>query len=121
TLSPQKHPLHTYLDGNLIDMLETTYRFEEILKQELFWCLLCMRFQSSSESVDYIKLLFERIPHHKTLVDCIKIKSVEWLQNNTPENWQLQIAMNKTNLYLYSSFSVALKTFINNLVRKPIA
>ncbi|CAG8574733.1 752_t:CDS:10, partial [Racocetra persica] len=120
TLEPQKHHLLDYLDGNMSQILDNTYKFEEIIEQELFWCLLCMRFQSP-KSVDYIKFLYKQIPRHTTLIECLKIRSLEWLQENAPENWQFQVATNKTDLHLYSSFSIALQTYIRNLVRKPIA
>ncbi|CAG8715965.1 14572_t:CDS:2, partial [Cetraspora pellucida] len=120
TLEPQKHHLLDYLDGSMSQILDNTYKFEEIIEQELFWCLLCMRFQSP-KSVDYIKFLYQQIPHHTTLIECLKTRSLEWLQENAPENWQFQVATNKTDLHLYSSFSIALQTYIRNLVRKPIA
>ncbi|CAG8475879.1 285_t:CDS:10, partial [Dentiscutata heterogama] len=120
TLEPQKHHLMDYLNRNIAQILDNTYTFEEIIEQELFWCLLCMRFQSSN-SVDYIKFLFQQIPQHATLIECLKTRSLEWLQENIPDNWQFQVATNKTSLHLYSSFSVALQTYIRDLVRKPIA
>ncbi|KAF0485179.1 e3 ubiquitin-protein ligase [Gigaspora margarita] len=120
TLEPQEHHLLDYLDRSMAQILDNTYTFEEIIEQELFWCLLCMRFRSP-KSVDYIKFLFQKIPRHDTLIECLKIRSLEWLQENVPENWQLQVATNKTDLHLYSSFSVALQTYIRNLVRKPTA
>ncbi|CAG8789982.1 19094_t:CDS:1, partial [Racocetra fulgida] len=35
--------------------------------------------------------------------------------------WQLEIAVNKKDLYLYSSFSIALQIYIRHQVRKPVA
>ncbi|CAG8746833.1 34203_t:CDS:2, partial [Racocetra persica] len=54
-------------------------------------------------------------------IDWLKNKTFDWLKNNHPKDWQLDVATNKTDLYLYSSFSLALQAYICNLVRKPVA
>src|SRR5688572_20087045 len=55
TLSKSDVPLSSLLDGSLSDIINSTYSFEKILKQELLWCLLCMKYPSNEKSVDHIK------------------------------------------------------------------
>ncbi|RIB31020.1 hypothetical protein C2G38_2257165 [Gigaspora rosea] len=74
-LTKQEYPLSTYLDGNLIEILNITNAFDEIINQDLLWCLLCMKFQSSDESANYIKFLARKIPEHIKFLDCLKIRT----------------------------------------------
>ncbi|RHZ88865.1 hypothetical protein Glove_21g49 [Diversispora epigaea] len=120
-LIPQERPLSSYLDNSFENILDTIYPFKEIMIEEIFWCLLCMRFPSTSESVNYIKMLSQEIPRHNEFLECLKIRSLEWIQQNISEDWLLQVASNKTNLYLYSSFSTSIQTYIRTQIRKPIA
>ncbi|RIB12125.1 hypothetical protein C2G38_2201522 [Gigaspora rosea] len=120
-LDPQEYPLITYMNDNLVDILNTSFKFEEIINRELLWCLLCMKFPQTYESANYLKMLVQQIPCDREFVDWLKSKTFNWLKNNLPEDWQLDVATNKANLYLYSSFSLALQTYICNLVRKPVA
>ncbi|CAG8688928.1 7269_t:CDS:2, partial [Acaulospora morrowiae] len=120
-LTSQGQTLTAYLDNSLNEILEHVYPFKEIISQELLWCLLCMKFPSTPESVDYIKLLVQEIPKHEEFLDCLRVRTLEWLGENVPEDWLLQVASNKKDLYLYSSFSVSLQTYIRNQVRKPIS
>ncbi|RIA83496.1 hypothetical protein C1645_880465, partial [Glomus cerebriforme] len=97
--------LSSLLSDNLSVLISTTYPFEEILKQELLWCLLCIKYPSNIKSLEHIKLLNEKICENPILVDFLKTKTIEWLTeycNNT--NWQFEIASNKKLLYPYSSF-----------------
>ncbi|CAG8493234.1 1592_t:CDS:10 [Gigaspora margarita] len=121
TLDPQEYPLITYMNDNLMDILNTSFKFEEIINRELLWCLLCMKFPQTYESANYLKMLVQQIPCDEEFIDWLKSKTFNWLKNNLPEDWQLDVATNKANLYLYSSFSFALQTYICNLVRKPVA
>ncbi|CAG8490067.1 2405_t:CDS:10 [Cetraspora pellucida] len=104
TLIPQENSLLAYLDEDLITVLEMTYTFEKVIDHELLWCLLCIEFPPSYESADYIR-------------------TFEWLHDNDKQfkNWQLEVAVNKRDLYLYSSFSIALQMYIRHQVRKPVA
>ncbi|CAG8541918.1 7651_t:CDS:2, partial [Acaulospora colombiana] len=120
-LIPQHQSLIAYLENSLTDILNNVYTFEEIVTQEVLWCLLSMKFPSTSESVDYIKLLVEQIPKHEEFLDCLKTRTFEWLDEKVSEEWTLEVASNKTDLYLYSSFFVSLQTYIRNKVREPIS
>ncbi|RHZ54983.1 hypothetical protein Glove_421g29 [Diversispora epigaea] len=102
----------SYLDNSFENILDIIYPFKEIMIEEIFWCLPCMRFPSTSES---------EIPRHNEFLECLKIRSLEWIRQNIPEDWLLQVASNKTNLYLYSSFSTSIQTYIRTQIRKPIA
>jgi len=55
TLSRNDIPLYSLLDRSLSEVINSTYPFEKILKQELLWCLLCMKYPSNDKSVDHIK------------------------------------------------------------------
>ncbi|CAG8632011.1 13033_t:CDS:2, partial [Cetraspora pellucida] len=120
-LAQQEYPLSTYLVGSLIEILNITHAFDEIINQDLLWCLLCMKFQSSDESVNYIKFLAQKIPDNVKFLDCLKTRTYDWCKDNISENWQLNVATDKTYLYLYSSFSIALQTYVRNQIKKPIA
>lgn len=47
--------LYGLLDRPLSDIINSTYPFEEILIQELLWCLLCMKYPSDYKSVEHIR------------------------------------------------------------------
>ncbi|CAG8820675.1 581_t:CDS:1, partial [Racocetra persica] len=65
--------------------------------------------------------LITEIPNQPDLVNLLKTRTFEWLQNNSPKNWQYHVASDKKLLYPYSSFSAALQSHIRALVRIPIA
>ncbi|CAG8529600.1 39208_t:CDS:10, partial [Gigaspora margarita] len=121
TLLPQEKPLSILLNGSLCDIINTTYSFEDILEQELLWCLLCMKYPSNTRSVEHIKLLNSEIYNHPNLLECLKAQTQEWLQNHSPASWQYIVASDKKLLYPYASFSIALQAHIRRSVRKPIA
>jgi hypothetical protein len=54
-LAKQARPLSVLLEGDLCDIIETTYPFEDILKQEMLWCLLCMKYPNNIKSVNHVK------------------------------------------------------------------
>ncbi|PKB94042.1 hypothetical protein RhiirA5_507749, partial [Rhizophagus irregularis] len=64
TLAKQERPLSVLLEGNLCDIIETTYPFEDILKQEMLWCLLCMKYPNNVKSVNHVKYLNRKILEH---------------------------------------------------------
>ncbi|POG75640.1 hypothetical protein GLOIN_2v1475340 [Rhizophagus irregularis DAOM 181602=DAOM 197198] len=123
TLLPQERNLSTLLNESLSDLiLSSTYPFEVILKQELLWCLLCIKYPSNIKSVEHIKMLNEKICENPILVNFLKTRTLEWLiENPNDTNWQYKIASNKKLLYPYSSFVNALLAHIRSVVRKPIA
>ncbi|CAG8534868.1 35142_t:CDS:10, partial [Gigaspora margarita] len=121
SLNPQEKSLSSLLNGDLCDVINNIYSFEEILQQELLWCLLCMKYPSDVKSINHIKTLIAEIPQQPDLVDFLKIKTLEWLQNNSPNDWQYHVASDKKLLYPYSSFSTALQSHIRALVRIPMA
>ncbi|RIB28541.1 hypothetical protein C2G38_2028448 [Gigaspora rosea] len=121
SLNPQEKSLSSLLNGDLCDVINNVYSFEEILQQELLWCLLCMKYPSDVKSINHIKTLNAEIPQQPDLVDFLKIKTFEWLQNNSSNDWQYHVASDKKLLYPYSSFSTALQSHIRALVRIPIA
>ncbi|CAB4391094.1 unnamed protein product [Rhizophagus irregularis] len=123
TLLPQERNLSTLLNESLSDLiLSSTYPFEVILKQELLWCLLCIKYPSNIKSVEHIKMLNEKICENPILVNFLKTRTLEWLiENPNNMNWQYKIASNKKLLYPYSSFVNALLAHIRSVVRKPIA
>jgi hypothetical protein len=55
TLTKQERPLSVLLEGNLCDIIDTIYPFENILKQEILWCLLCMKYPNNVKSVNHVK------------------------------------------------------------------
>src|SRR5688572_14372049 len=44
TLSKNDIPTSSLLNGSLSDVINSVYPFEEILSQELLWCLSCMKY-----------------------------------------------------------------------------
>ncbi|CAG8527830.1 33218_t:CDS:10, partial [Gigaspora margarita] len=121
TLTPQEHSSKAYLDKDLISILETIYTFEDVVDCELIWCLTRIEFPSSYKSADYIKSLAQKIPRHKQFMNWMKDRTIEYLHNNQFKDWQLEVAINKKDLYLSSSFLTALQTYIRHQVREPIA
>ncbi|CAG8450066.1 601_t:CDS:10, partial [Dentiscutata heterogama] len=121
SLIPQEKSLSSLLNGDLCDVINTLYSFEDILQQELLWCLLCMKYPSDVKSINHIKTLIAEIPQQPDLVNFLKTKTFEWLQDNSSNDWQYHVASDKKLLYPYSSFSTALQSHIRALVRIPIA
>ncbi|CAG8487332.1 35591_t:CDS:10 [Gigaspora margarita] len=120
TLITQEYPLLAYLDKSLINVLEKIYTFDRVIDHELLWCLLRIEFPPSDEQANYIRSLVQKIPQHKEFMNWMKTKTFEWLHNNEFNDWQLEVALNKKDLYLYSSFLTALQIYICNQVRKPV-
>ena len=54
-LSENGTPLRDLLGKSLSDVIDSTNSFEEILKQELLWCLSCMKYPSDCKSVEHIR------------------------------------------------------------------
>ncbi|RIB04310.1 hypothetical protein C2G38_2222712 [Gigaspora rosea] len=121
TLAEQEKSLSELMGKSIEDVINTTYLFENILKQELLWCLLCMKYPSNMRSIEHIKVLSANIYKHPKLLECMKTYTRSWLQEKASENWQYEVASNKKLLYIYPSLSVALSTHIRGLVRIPIA
>ncbi|RIA83302.1 hypothetical protein C1645_834051 [Glomus cerebriforme] len=121
TLAQQERPLSVLLEGNLCDIIENIYPFEDILKQEILWCLLCMKYPNNVKSVNHVKYLSRKILEYPNFVNCLKIRTQEWLKVKAKPDWQYHVASNKKMLYPYSSFSIALQAHIRTLVRQPIA
>ncbi|CAG8457357.1 17413_t:CDS:10 [Racocetra persica] len=121
TLSEQEIPLSKLLDRSLNDVINTTYKFEDILKQELLWCLLCMKYPSNIKSIEHIRILNSEICKHPILLECIKARTQQWLQEKASKSWQYDVASNKKLLYRYPSFLAALQAYIKGFVRRPIA
>ncbi|CAG8695398.1 1236_t:CDS:1, partial [Scutellospora calospora] len=55
------------------------------------------------------------------LVECLKTRSLNWIEENTTNDWQYRVASDKKLLYPYPTFSAALLAFLQSLVRHPIA
>ncbi|CAG8589706.1 30140_t:CDS:10, partial [Racocetra persica] len=54
TLDPQEYPLIDYVNNSLVNILNTSFKFEEVINRELLWCLLCMKFPQTYESAEYL-------------------------------------------------------------------
>ncbi|CAG8479091.1 963_t:CDS:10 [Gigaspora margarita] len=122
TLVRQEKPLSSLLYGNLCDIIEETYPFEEILKQELLWCLLCIKYPSTLRGVNHLKYITEKIPKIPELVDALKTRTKEWVeQEDSLTDWQYHVASSKKSLYPHSSFVSALLTHVREMIRKPLA
>ncbi|CAG8477178.1 1481_t:CDS:10, partial [Racocetra fulgida] len=102
TLVRQEKPLSSLLYGSLCEIIEETYPFEEILKQELY--------------------ITEKIPGNQELVNALKTRTKEWIeQEDSLTDWQYHVASSKKSLYPHSSFVTALLTHIRAMIRKPLA
>ncbi|CAG8724818.1 15215_t:CDS:2, partial [Acaulospora morrowiae] len=121
SLVPQEKNLISLLDRSLKYILNITYTFEEILKQELQWCLQCMKYPSTENSNNHLRVLDSEILKHPKFIDCLKEKVLIWLEKKSTVDWQYEVASNKRLLYPYSSFSAALQARIRTMVRDPIA
>ncbi|GBB96188.1 hypothetical protein RclHR1_00270034 [Rhizophagus clarus] len=121
TLSRNDIPTSNLLDGTLSDIINSTYRFEKILQQEMLWCLLCMKYPSNDRSVNHIKILSEKILNYPKFIECFKARILEWIDEKTTDDWQYKVASNKQNLYPYASFSLALQAHVRTLIRIPMA
>ncbi|CAG8532603.1 7300_t:CDS:10, partial [Acaulospora morrowiae] len=120
-LTTSENSLSLFLHSTISEILNEQLLFEKILSQELLWCLLCMKHPSSKKSVDHIRELIRDIPKSARLVECLKLRTEEWLQANSSDQWHLDVALDQKSLTLHSSFSVALETHVRALIRKPIA
>ncbi|CAG8807146.1 12470_t:CDS:2, partial [Gigaspora margarita] len=121
TLTSQEKNLSTILNGSLVDIIKNEYKFEDILKHELLWCLLCIKYPSTSKSVDHIKTLKTEIMKCPLLIECLKTRALKWIEENSSDDWQYKVASDKKLLYPYTSFSAALLAYLRLLVRNPIA
>ncbi|CAG8540805.1 10279_t:CDS:10, partial [Racocetra persica] len=121
TLTPEEENMQVFMQGKITDVMNSVFPFEEILEQELLWCLLCIKYPSTSESVEHIKYLVDEIPQHPRFIEVLKQRTLKWLDENISADWQLQVASDKKILYLHSSFASALRAYVRIIVRKYIA
>ncbi|CAG8673435.1 15136_t:CDS:2, partial [Acaulospora morrowiae] len=121
TLEPQGKHLLTILDESVTNIINTAYPFEDILKQELSWCLLCMKYPSDEDSINRLRMLNSEILQHPSFISCLKERTLAWLEERYLTDWQYDVAFNKKLLYPYSSFSAALHARIRTMVRRPVA
>ncbi|CAG8833247.1 870_t:CDS:2, partial [Cetraspora pellucida] len=103
------------------DIIKNEYKFEEILKHELLWCLSCIKYHSTQKSVDHIRTLKTDIMKCPLLIECLKESALKWIEENSTDDWQYKVASDKKLLYPYPSFSAALLAYLRSLVRRPIA
>ncbi|CAJ0901056.1 6354_t:CDS:10 [Entrophospora sp. SA101] len=120
-LTQQENSLSSLLDGSISDVIQTSYKFEEVLRQELLWCLLRIKYPSNKRSVDHIKTLNEEIIKNQEFIDLLSVHIQKWLQANLQYDWQYEVASTKKLLYPHSSFTTALQMHIRQRVRIPIA
>ncbi|CAG8447585.1 8222_t:CDS:10, partial [Acaulospora morrowiae] len=103
-LTASENSLSLFLHTNVDEIPnEKKLSFEQILSQELPWCLLCMKHPPSKKSVEHIRQLAQDIPKCATLVECLKLRTEEWLRVNSSD----QLQKSSTNM--------------RTLIRKPIA
>lgn len=121
TLEQQPRPLSHLLEGNIGELAQTLYPFEDIFRRELSWCLVSMKYPASIKGLEHLKTLIQRISSCDRLIRIIHRRVNEWLNENEQPNWQLMIARSKQMLLLSSSFYVALDRHIRNTIRIPIA
>ncbi|KAF0550870.1 e3 ubiquitin-protein ligase [Gigaspora margarita] len=55
------------------------------------------------------------------LIEFIKTRVLEWIEENSTDDWQYKVASDKKLLCPYKSFSAALLAYLRSLVRRPIA
>ncbi|CAB4433195.1 unnamed protein product [Rhizophagus irregularis] len=75
------------------------------MKPDLFKAPACSRNQT-------LRYLNRKILEHPNFVNCLKIRTQEWLKIKAKQDWQYHVASNKKLLYPYSSFSIALQAHI---------
>ncbi|CAG8704564.1 6187_t:CDS:2, partial [Racocetra fulgida] len=121
TLTPEEENMQIFMQGKITNVMNSVFPFEEILEQELLWCLLCIKYPSTLESVEHIKYLVDEIPQHSRFIEVLKQRTLKWLNENISADWQLQVASDKKILYLHSSFASALRAYVRIIVRKYIA
>ncbi|CAG8452161.1 3664_t:CDS:10, partial [Acaulospora colombiana] len=76
--------------------------------------------QCDLSTVNAGKLVHE-IPKCTKLVDCLRLRTNDWLCAISSDQWQLDIALDEKSSILHSTYSVALEMYLNTLIRKPIA
>ncbi|CAG8448239.1 7322_t:CDS:10, partial [Acaulospora morrowiae] len=122
TLAKQDKHLSLLLYGDLGEIIERVYPFEEILNQELLWCLSCIKYPSTTSSLEHVKALNVDIRNSPDFINLLKERTIDWLRDTvTFTDWQYNVASDKKSLYPYSSFAIALSAHIRTLVRQPIA
>ncbi|RHZ80791.1 hypothetical protein Glove_132g18 [Diversispora epigaea] len=117
TLVPQEKHLSALLDGSLINIMKSTYSFDEILKQELLWCLRCINYPSTEDSINHIKIISSDIFKHPIFIECLKEKTLILIDEKPSTDWQyhayicsLVRRLIAKMLYSLEKFS-AIKTF----------
>lgn len=121
TLEEQPRPLSQLLQGSIRELIQTAYPFDEIFRQEVSWCLVSMKYPTSLEALEHIKMLLQAIPSCTRLIDNIHRRLEEWLDQHKLENWQSTIARTKQMLLLSASFPAALDRHVRSTVRIPTA
>ncbi|GBC14823.1 hypothetical protein GLOIN_2v1781959 [Rhizophagus irregularis DAOM 181602=DAOM 197198] len=127
SLKSSEAPLANFLDKSLYKtinselfekIVDSTMPFEKILKNELLWCLSCIKYQHSN--VNYISTLGNQILSNSIFVNCIKTKTFEWVLENC-KNWQYEIVLDKTYLSKFTCLSLALQDYIRIIIKQTVA
>ncbi|RUS32681.1 hypothetical protein BC938DRAFT_474617 [Jimgerdemannia flammicorona] len=140
-LTPRKRSLTSLLDGSIYNIIHghqgnvdsvdevaspavaksLVYPFSDILEKELQWCLLCIKYDPSSESLERIRIIGEKLPYCQPLVHILQRQVETLLEKHGTPNWQYHTACDKQTLKLSNSFSRALEKQICHVVRVPLA
>ncbi|CAB4494066.1 unnamed protein product [Rhizophagus irregularis] len=127
SLKSPEAPLMDFLDKPLYEIINSeffekivgsTKPFEKILKDELLWCLSCIKYQHSN--VNYISTLSNQILSNSIFVNCIKTKTFEWVLENC-KNWQYEVVLDKTYLSKFTCLSLALQDYIRIIIKQTVA
>ncbi|CAB4390800.1 unnamed protein product [Rhizophagus irregularis] len=118
TLSRNARNDTNLLNKSLYDIITCTYPFEEILQEELLWCLSCMKYPSNDISANHVKILSEKILKCSKFIKCLKERTLEWIEEKSRNDRAYKVVLNDRS---YTSFSLACQVHIRTLVRKPIA
>ncbi|RGB33408.1 hypothetical protein C1646_816080 [Rhizophagus diaphanus] len=127
SLKSPELPLTNFLDKSLYKIINSelfdkivysTKPFEKILKDELLWCLSCIKYQNSD--VNYISTLSNQILSNSIFINCIKTKTFEWILENY-KNWQYEVVLDKMYLSKFTCLSLALQDYIRIIIKQTVA
>ncbi|RGB23297.1 hypothetical protein C1646_774713 [Rhizophagus diaphanus] len=83
-----------FLNQSLYDIITCTYPFEEILQEELLWCLSCMKYPSNDISANHVKILSEKVLKCSKFIKCLKERTLEWIEEKSRNDRAYKVVLN---------------------------
>ena len=124
-------PLNKILSSNVTDLLNSTiWPLRKIAQDVLLWCFTCIKYKRQQRPLNSILNIVRNLFESKKVDMSIKQLVLQWIKaHEETENkvtgfskgWQVKIACDRQALVNCSTLYSAMKFYVSQLVRQPLA